>query len=349
MSDVDGLHVRGVVKKFGDMVALRDVTFGLKRGELLTLLGPSGCGKTTLLRAIGGFVDIHAGNILVEGADIGALPPERRPTATVFQGYALFPHMTVAENVAYGLRLRRVPKADLTARVARALDSVQLSHLSDRMPSQLSGGQQQRVALARCFVIEPRVLLMDEPFSALDRNLREEMQVDLRKLQQRLGITTVVVTHDQEEAYILSDRVAIMKSGVLHQFDTPDGIYDRPATRFVADFTAMTNLLSGRLDGNMFHADGIGAFPAPQGIRPGDLLGLRPEALKLLPADDPRALVRGQVNFAVMTGANASVEVSFGDAATLKVVAPRLPAPPKAGDRVGIAISPRGRATRVPV
>jgi len=342
-----GLDVRNVVKKYGDVTALHDINFHLERGELLTLLGPSGCGKTTLLRSIGGFVSIQSGEIVIEGASVGSLPPEKRPTATVFQGYALFPHMSVAENVAYGLRLRGVPKSDLRDRVKKALDSVQLSHLSDRMPAQLSGGQQQRVALARCFVVEPRVLLMDEPFSALDKNLREDMQVDLRKLQQRLGITTVVVTHDQEEAYILSDKVAVMNAGRLHQFDTPGGIYDRPATRFVADFTAMTNVLSGRREGEMFHADGIGAFPAPADLEQGDFLGLRPESLDVVPANDQRAILQGEVKFVAMTGANASIELGF-EGGRIKVVAPRLPALPAIGAIVGLAMSDRGRPVRVP-
>lgn len=347
MREHKGLDVRKVVKTYGDAIALHDIDFHLERGELLTLLGPSGCGKTTLLRSIGGFVSIQSGDIVIEGASVGSLPPEKRPTATVFQGYALFPHMSVRENVAYGLRLRGVPNAMLMDRVKAALDSVQLSHLADRMPSQLSGGQQQRVALARCFVVEPRVLLMDEPFSALDKNLREDMQVDLRKLQQRLGITTVVVTHDQEEAYILSDKVAVMKAGVLHQFDTAEGIYDRPATRFVADFTAMTNVLEGRLEGEHFIVPEIGMLPAAADMQQGDLLGLRPESLELVAADDPRALVQAEVKFVAMTGGNASVELGFGQA-RLKAVMPRLPATPKIGERVGVALSSRGRPIRVP-
>jgi ABC-type Fe3+/spermidine/putrescine transport system ATPase subunit len=342
-----GLEVANLTKRYGGLIALDAVGFSLERGALLTLLGPSGCGKTTLLRAIGGFVAADAGEIRVEGASMGRLPPERRPTATVFQGYALFPHMTVAANVAYGLAMRRVPQAEAAARVREALAAVQLLQLAERMPSQLSGGQQQRVALARCLVVRPRVLLLDEPFSALDRNLREEMQVELRKLQQRLGITTVVVTHDQQEAFILSDRVAVMGGGRLHQFGTPAAIYDRPATGFVAGFTGMTNLLEGRPEAGSFAVPGIGRFPLPPGAGPGHRLGLRPEALRLTAPEDPEACARGTLTFVAMTGAGALCEVDCGGRA-LQVAVPRRPAPPAPGTPVGIALVPLAEPVAVP-
>jgi ABC-type Fe3+/spermidine/putrescine transport system ATPase subunit len=342
-----GLEVVGLGKRYGGLAALQAVDFRLARGALLTLLGPSGCGKTTLLRAIGGFIAADEGTIRVDGEEIGHLPPEQRPTATVFQGYALFPHMTVAANVAYGLRQRRIGRTERETQVRDALAAVQLGAMADRMPSQLSGGQQQRVALARCLVVRPRLLLLDEPFSALDRNLREEMQVELRKLQQRLGITTVVVTHDQQEAFILSDRVAVMQAGRLHQFDTPSGIYDRPATRFVAGFTGMTNLLAGEARDGGFLVPSLGRLPLPAAAPQNCLLGLRPEALLLVPPGDARAFARGTVSFVAMTGAQALCEIDCGGIA-LQVAAPRRPAPPEAGATVGIALAPLAEPVAVP-
>ncbi|WP_160122479.1 ABC transporter ATP-binding protein [Rhodovarius lipocyclicus] len=338
-----GLEVSGLTKHYGAHAAIQQIGFRLERGALLTLLGPSGCGKTTLLRAIGGFVAADAGRILVEGQDIGALPPERRPTATVFQGYALFPHMSVAANVAYGLKMQRIPRAEIAGRVRDALAAVQLSAMAERMPSQLSGGQQQRVALARCLVVRPRILLLDEPFSALDRNLREEMQVELRKLQQRLGITTVVVTHDQQEAFILSDWVAVMNAGRLHQFDRPAGVYDAPATRFVASFTGMTNLLEGQAEGQEFVVPGIGRFPLPAAAPPGSLLGLRPGALRLVEPGDPAACAVGEVGFVAMTGAEALCEIACPGGA-LQVAVPRRPGAPVTGARVGVALAEPSQA-----
>jgi ABC-type Fe3+/spermidine/putrescine transport system ATPase subunit len=339
LTERTGLEVAGLTKRFGNHVALQDVSLRLERGALLTLLGPSGCGKTSLLRSIGGFISIDAGDVLVDGKSIAHIPPEKRPTAMVFQGYALFPHMSVAANVGYGLRMRRLGKAETDERVREALAAVQLSSLAERMPSQLSGGQQQRVALARCLVVRPEILLLDEPFSALDANLREEMQVELRKLQQRMNITTVVVTHDQDEAYILSDRVAVMNAARLHQFDEPAAIYDRPATRFVASFTGMTNLLPGRAEGGTFHIDGGGRFPLPQGAQDHGFLGLRPEWLHLVDPDDPGVCMSGVVTFVAMTGAQALCEISC-DAGPLRVAVPRRPEPPPAGTRVGISLLP---------
>lgn len=347
MTEGAGLEVVGLTKRYGNHVALQDVAFRLERGALLTLLGPSGCGKTSLLRGIGGFIPTDAGDILVDGKSIGHLPPERRPTAMVFQGYALFPHMSVAANVGYGLRMRRLGKAETNDRVRDALAAVQLGNLADRMPSQLSGGQQQRVALARCLVVRPQILLLDEPFSALDANLREEMQVELRKLQQRLHITTVVVTHDQDEAFILSDRIAVMNASRLHQFDAPAAIYDQPATRFVASFTGMTNLLAGRVENGAFVLAGGGRFPLKAAVGNESLLGLRPEWLRLVAPDDAQANMQGLVTFVAMTGAQALCEVN-SDAGPLRVALPRRPEPPAAGTRVGIALAPDVEPVTVP-
>jgi spermidine/putrescine ABC transporter ATP-binding subunit len=247
------LLIQGVTRRFGEQTAVDRVELQVGPGEFLGLLGPSGCGKTTLLRMIAGFLIPDAGRIVCAGQDITALPPFARNLGVVFQNYALFPHMTAAENVGYGLKVRGLGRGEIGTRVLAALDRVNLAHAADRLPSQLSGGMQQRVALARAMVIEPRILLLDEPLSALDKNLREEMQVELRLLQQRVGITTIFVTHDQEEAMTLSDRIAVMQAGRIMQLGTPEEVYRRPTSRFVATFLGTTNLLTGTVAG---HADG---------------------------------------------------------------------------------------------
>jgi spermidine/putrescine transport system ATP-binding protein len=283
--------LQGLRKSFGDVVAVRDVSLEVRGGEFLTLLGPSGCGKTTLLRMIGGFESPDAGQILISGRDVTALPAYERPVNTVFQQYALFPHRTVAGNVAFGLQMQRLGKAQIAERVEKALEMVRLGGLGDRRPSQLSGGQQQRVALARAVVLEPEVLLLDEPMAALDLKLRQEMRVEVKNLQERLGITFVFVTHDQEEALVMSDRIAVMNRGRVEQVGVPEALYDRPRTRFVADFLAVRNLLqatvvsisSGRAalrtpGGVAFEASDDGAY------RPGTTVwvGVRPERMRLV-------------------------------------------------------------------
>jgi spermidine/putrescine transport system ATP-binding protein len=247
-SDTTGaasLSLRGVSKRYGDAWAVRDLDLEARAGEFISLLGPSGCGKTTTLRMIGGFEYADDGDIRIGGASVGHVPPHRRPVNTVFQSYALFPHMSVAENVAYGLRQRRVGKAELRERVSATLDLVRMSSFADRKPTQLSGGQQQRVALARALVNRPGILLLDEPMSALDRKLREEMQLELKLLQQELGITFVFVTHDQEEALTMSDRVAVLNGGRLEQIGDADAVYDEPVSPFVATFIGQQNVFTG--------------------------------------------------------------------------------------------------------
>jgi ABC-type Fe3+/spermidine/putrescine transport system ATPase subunit len=235
------LLVKGLEKRFGGTVVLSDCSIGIAEGEIVTLLGPSGCGKTTLLRCVAGFLTPDAGAITIDGREALTLPVNRRPVGVVFQSYALFPHMTVAQNVGYGLRMRGFPKAEIAKAVARVLDTVALSAFADRWPAQLSGGQQQRVAVARVLVLEPRVLLLDEPFSALDAKLRGAMQIDLRQLIKRLGITAIFVTHDQEEALIMSDRIAVMRQGRIEQIAPPEEVFDHPATAYVADFVGASN------------------------------------------------------------------------------------------------------------
>jgi putative spermidine/putrescine transport system ATP-binding protein len=237
-----------ITKRYGATHALDEVSIRIGRGKFVTLLGPSGSGKTTLLMVIAGFVQPDSGRLLLDGRPIEHLPPEKREFGMVFQGYALFPHLTVAENIAFPLRVRRTPRAEIARRVAEALDLVQLGPLASRMPKQLSGGQQQRVALARALVFRPSLLLLDEPLSALDKNLRVSMQEELKALHARLGLTFVYVTHDQQEALSLSDEVAILHKGRLVQIGSPTALYERPATRFVAGFLGRSNFWQGAVE-----------------------------------------------------------------------------------------------------
>ena len=241
------LRVDGVVKRYGAVVALGGVSLSVAAGEFLTILGPSGSGKTTLLKVVAGFEFPDAGRVTVGGADITDVSPARRNIGMVFQNYALFPHMSVARNIAFPLQMRGVPRSEIERRVIQAMALVELRGYGERLPSQLSGGQQQRVALARAVVFDPTLLLLDEPFGALDRKLRESMQLEVRRLQRRLGLTTVFITHDQEEALVLSDRIAVMDGGVIRQVGAPDEIYDRPADAFVAQFIGESNLLVGEI------------------------------------------------------------------------------------------------------
>ncbi len=235
--------IRDAVKRYGDFTALNGVSLDIKEGEFFTLLGPSGCGKTTLLRMIAGFNSIEGGDFYFGDKRINDVPAHKRDIGMVFQNYAIFPHLSVRDNVAYGLKARRIPAAQIKPRVDEALELVQISHLADRKPNELSGGQQQRVALARAFVIEPSVLLMDEPLSNLDAKLRVQMRSVIKKLQRRLGITTIYVTHDQEEALAISDRIAVMRDGHIMQIGTPNEIYAKPQNPFVAGFIGVSNFL----------------------------------------------------------------------------------------------------------
>ena len=289
------IAIRNVVKRYGSVTALKGATFDIRDNEFFTLLGPSGCGKTTLLRMIAGFEEVSDGQILLFGQDIGPLPPDQRPVNTVFQQYALFPHMTVAENVAFGLRRLRRAASEVQETTHRMLRLVKMEELANRKPSQLSGGQQQRVALARAMAPGPKVLLLDEPLSALDLKLRQEMRVELKQLQQETGITFVFVTHDQEEALTMSDRIAVMSAGEVQQIGTAHEIYEAPLNRFVADFIGETNLIDVVVD----QTDGASALcRLPDGTQiaataaapatPGSAhLSIRPERLTVsaLPSD----------------------------------------------------------------
>jgi putative spermidine/putrescine transport system ATP-binding protein len=275
------LELVGLTKRYGGFVAVQEATLSVERGAFLTLLGPSGSGKTTILMMVAGFTEPTAGHILLDGRDITALPPERREFGMVFQGYALFPHLTVAENVAFPLRVRGMGRAARDEKVRGALDLVQLERFADRRPSQLSGGQQQRVALARALVFDPALLLLDEPLSALDKKLRAELQEELRALHRRVGRTFVNVTHDQEEALSLSDTVAILDHGRLQQVGAPAELYERPRTRFVADFLGKSNFIEGRAEAGAVLAGGVALRQA--GAAAGEvLLSLRPEKIAVL-------------------------------------------------------------------
>ena len=287
---MNDIEVTGVTKAYGaGPPAVDDVSFGVEPGHVLSLLGPSGCGKTTTMRMIAGLVSPTSGAIAIKGRPVAGIPVHRRNIGMLFQSYALFPHLDVAGNVAFGLQMRRLPRTEVARRVAGALDMVKLSHLADRMPHQLSGGQQQRVALARALVIEPAVLLLDEPLGALDKKLREGMQIELSQLQRRLGLTTLMVTHDQDEALTLSDRIAVMRDGRIEQMGAPAEIYDRPVSRFVASFIGTSNFFRGRLGETH---DGAFAVDAEHGVRlivdgkapgPDVLVALRPESIRLHP------------------------------------------------------------------
>ena len=294
------VEVEDVRRTFGSFVALDGVSLAIRPGEFLTLLGPSGCGKTTLLRILAGLDVADEGTVRIDGQDVGEIPAHRRPVNTVFQSYALFPHLTVEENVAFGLRMKKVPPGEIAGRVARMLDLVRIAAFSDRKPAQLSGGQKQRVALARALINEPKVLLLDEPLGALDSKLRKELQVELLALQRRLGITFIFVTHDQEEALVMSDRIAVMRAGRIEQLGEAEEIYERPRTRFVSQFLGTCNLIEGkatRREGlavlvetpfGALRAEGHGAPAPPTQDDPREALTLaiRPEKVRLAPAGE---------------------------------------------------------------
>lgn len=296
------ISIRNVSKLFPGVVAVAETTIDIRANEFFALLGPSGCGKTTLLRMLAGFETPTTGQIIIDGEDVSDIPPNRRPVNMVFQSYAVFPHMTVAENVAYGLKVGGVDKADIPARVTEALDRVQLGALGARKPDQLSGGQRQRVALARALVKRPKVLLLDEPLSALDAKLREQMQLELSRLQQEVGITFVTVTHDQDEALSMADRIAVMNAGEVCQIAAPEVLYEAPATRFVADFIGKVNLLEAQVIGGgggtvALDLAGIGRTEVPHaGAVSGNVsLAVRPEKIRMTAAAPGGLAVHGKI------------------------------------------------------
>jgi spermidine/putrescine transport system ATP-binding protein len=285
----EAVQLVGVTKSFGDVLAVSGLTLDIADGEFFSLLGPSGCGKTTTLRMIAGFEVPTSGALRIHGVEMGIAPPNKRPVNTVFQSYALFPHMTVAENVGFGLQMQKVPSSEIGEKVKRALGQVQLAHRADAKPSQLSGGQQQRVALARALVNEPEVLLLDEPLGALDLKLRQAMQLELKDLQERVGITFIYVTHDQDEALTMSDRIGVMNEGELLQVGSPQEIYEHPTSRFVADFIGEINLLPATAVADQaVRLEGGRVVRADTGAAPGSAVtvAIRPERFELFDLDE---------------------------------------------------------------
>ncbi|WP_455779022.1 ABC transporter ATP-binding protein [Dialister invisus] len=295
MSDLV-LQLKQINKYFGRSHVIKDVNIDFEKGHFVTFLGPSGCGKTTLLRMVAGFYEPDDGEILLNGKRIERIPPYSRNTAMVFQEYALFPHMNVFDNVSYGLRVKNRPKEEIEKRVKEALDLMQLKGMEDRFPNQMSGGQQQRVAVARALVMNPEVLLLDEPLSNLDAKLRESVRVELRDIQKKMGLSTIYVTHDQSEALSMSDMIVVLKGGVVHQTGSPQEIYFEPKTPFVADFIGTTNLLSVKGLGENTVSYGNDRIPTTKSVNAGQeyCLSIRPECLKLV-----KEAVDGQVNVKV--------------------------------------------------
>jgi spermidine/putrescine transport system ATP-binding protein len=316
------LSIRNIAKAFGKTPVLRDISLEIAEGEFLTILGESGSGKTTLLRIIAGFESANSGEILMASERLDTLPPYRRRVNTVFQHYALFPHLTVEQNVGYGLRIAGLPKDEITARVKQALDMVKMSDHARSKPSKISGGQQQRIALARALVNRPRLLLLDEPLSALDANLRRQMQVELKSLQREVGITFVFVTHDQEEAMVMSDRIALLRQGELEQVASPREIYSRPATAYTAQFIGHTNLLRAQVKNGIAQCCSLSwRANVPDGPA---LFSLRPENIRLvLPAEATpghvAVRVRGKILRQAFHGATELLQVECADGLTLSI------------------------------
>jgi putative spermidine/putrescine transport system ATP-binding protein len=348
-----GVELKNVAKSFGAVIAVKGLDITFEEGSFTTLLGPSGCGKTTILRMVAGLETPTAGDILVGGTRINDVPIHKRNLGLVFQNYALFPHRTIGQNIAFGLKYRGVTGSDAVAKVKAALDIVRLPGVEDRYPGQLSGGQQQRIALARAIVIEPDVLLLDEPLSALDANLREEMRVELKAIQHRIGVTSIFVTHDQSEALAMSDKIIVMSAGKVQQVGAPEDVYNNPANEFVANFLGASNILDVRVVGSDratigLEAPHFGVIPVPraravnlEGAKAGRLV-IRAEKLKLLAAADTGAGVsaQGVVRAVDYQGQIARYFVQVGDQ-ELQIMNMIDGRPFSAGDAVNVAIDPK--------
>jgi spermidine/putrescine transport system ATP-binding protein len=330
--ETPGVELRNVTKRFDELVAVDDLSLDLARGEFFTLLGPSGCGKTTTLRMIAGFEQPTAGEIRIEGSDVARLPPHRRPTNTVFQSYALFPHLSVEANVAFGLKRKKVAKGEIAERVRAELERVGLASHAKRRPSQLSGGMQQRVALARALVNLPKVLLLDEPLGALDLKLRKGLQVELKRIQRDVGITFVYVTHDQEEALTMSDRIAVMNRGRVEQVAAPEDVYERPATTFVAGFIGVSNLMPATVagDGRVRLHSGPEIATETDGLSAGEECAavVRPEKLRVdpvgegAPASNGSPRVEGVVESSLYLGTATQIVVGLEEDVRMTVLVP---------------------------
>jgi spermidine/putrescine transport system ATP-binding protein len=321
--------LKSVTKRFGDVTAVDNIDLDIAEGEFFTMLGPSGCGKTTTLRMVAGFEEVTAGRLMIDDADMLGIPPHKRPTNTVFQSYALFPHLSVKENVAFGLRRKRADKAEIERRVREELERVGLAEQASRRPSQLSGGMQQRVALARALVNLPRVLLLDEPLGALDLKLRKGLQVELKKIQREVGITFVYVTHDQEEALTMSDRIAVMNNGHIEQIGDPEQVYDRPSTTFVAGFIGVSNLMPGTVrksgeDGEVELDTGVKVTTEVNGFSPGQRCHavVRPEKLYLGSGGGDQPTVEGLVESSIYLGTSTQLIVQLDGEVRMTVLVP---------------------------
>ena len=350
MVDLEEIQIQDVTKRFGSITAVDSVSLSVRRGEFLTLLGPSGCGKTTLLRMIAGFELPDSGRVFLCGRDVTFLAPNERDVTTVFQHYALFPHMSVYENVAFGLARRRVKRDEIKRRVSAALEMVQLGERADRQPSELSGGQQQRVALARSLVVEPRVLLLDEPLAALDQKLRKKMQIELKGLQRRLGISFIYVTHDQEEALTMSDRIVVMNAGRIEQIGESEDIYERPLTEFVAGFIGVSNIIEGtveKITGDIgFVRTGNATVRASaDGLNTGEQVRLliRPEKISIS-KEIANDCLRGTIESEIYLGESTHWKVSIGDGQSLTVLEqnrePYCPRESRVGQSVSVQWEP---------
>jgi spermidine/putrescine transport system ATP-binding protein len=328
------VELRGVTKRFDDFVAVDAIDLAFRQGEFFTLLGPSGCGKTTTLRMIAGFEEPSEGTVLIDGANVAGLPAHRRPTNTVFQTYALFPHLSVRDNVAFGLRRKKVPKEEISRRVDAELERVGLAAEGNRRPAQLSGGQQQRVALARALVNLPKVLLLDEPLGSLDLKLRKGLQIELKRIQRDVGITFVYVTHDQEEALTMSDRIAVMNRGAVEQIGVPEDVYERPETTFVAGFIGVSNLMPGTVssvNGGRVRVElesGVHVEASANALAPGERCHavVRPEKLRIARVEDPpvdgRPSVEGVVDSSVYLGTTTQIVVRLAGDVPMTVLVP---------------------------
>jgi ABC-type Fe3+/spermidine/putrescine transport system ATPase subunit len=342
------VELKNVVKRYGATTAVDGVSLTIGKGELFFLLGPSGCGKTTALRMLAGFITPDAGEILFDGRDISRTPPHRRNVGMVFQTYALFPHLTVAQNISYGLRFRKLDAPEKKRRLDDVMERTRLAGLGARTPAELSGGQQQRVALARALIIQPDVLLLDEPLSNLDTKLRVEVREEIKRIHEEFKITALYVTHDQDEALSLADRMAIMKDGVIEQIGAPAEIYARPRNAFVAGFVGETNLLEARpalRDGRAGYDTLAGWIPAPGGVAPkagNALLSVRPESLRIGPPGEAGA-VSGKVLYVKFFGGTVKIGLALESGATLAAAAPGAGVAGrwKKGDTAGITVEAR--------
>ncbi|MBN9217701.1 MAG: ABC transporter ATP-binding protein [Mesorhizobium sp.] len=347
-TDSPAVEFRDIDIAYGKFVAVRDFSLSIRKGSFVTLLGPSGCGKTTILRSIAGLVDISGGQIMIDGRRVDDVPIYKRNIGLVFQSYALFPHKNVFDNVAFGLKYRNVPKPEIVRRVGKALEMVRLPGTEKKLPSQLSGGQQQRIALARAIVFEPQVLLLDEPLSALDANMREEMRVEIKKIQKETGITAIFVTHDQEEALSMSDRIVVMNAGRVEQIGTPQEVYETPATAFVADFLGKANMLAGTVSRSSgptavtLAAGQTVNVVAPKPLAQGGKVTVvvRPQKLSVGAAGANR--LSGRVVSASYLGGSAIYEIDIGGGMTIRANTPISGRVFREGEAIEVGFDPEG-------